>query len=63
MMGVFVKERLIKLINVKSFVTLFLTVVFCYLALSGKMMCQDFMDVFKIVIVFYFGTQAGKNEG
>lgn len=56
------KEKLIKLINVKSIVTIFLTVVFCHLALCGKMQCSDFMDVFKIVIIFYFGTQAAKNE-
>ena len=50
-----------KLIDVKSIVTLMLTVVFCYLALSGEIP-QDFMTIFTVIIAFYFGTQFQKNE-
>lgn len=53
------KEKIAKLIDVKSIVTLSLTLVFCYLAVSGKIP-QDFMTIFTVIIAFYFGTQATK---
>ena len=55
------KERLNKLLTVKSFVTLILTAVFAYLAVIGKI-SQDFMTVYAVVIAFYYGTQAGKER-
>ena len=54
------KERLIKLINVKSIVTILLCIVFCYLSLTGKVTSEQFMNIFTVVIAFYFGTQAEK---
>jgi hypothetical protein len=54
------KERLAKLINVKSFVTVLLTIVFCYMAIVGEISAELFMTVFTVVISFYFGTQAEK---
>lgn len=56
------KEKLAKLINVKSVVTITLTAVFSYLAVTGKI-SQDFMTVYAVVIAFYFGTQSEKKEG
>lgn len=56
------KDKLAKLINVKSIVTILLTVVFCYLAITGVIKAADFMTVFTVVIAFYFGTQANKEE-
>ena len=54
-------ERLAKLIDVKSFVTLCLTLVFCVMALKGSI-SQEFMNVYTVVIAFYFGTQYMKNN-
>ena len=43
--------------SVKSVVTLVLTGVFAYLAVTGQI-AQDFMTVYAVVIAFYFGTQS-----
>ena len=50
-------KRLAALMSVKSVVTLVLTGVFAYLAVTGKI-AQDFMTVYAVVIAFYFGTQS-----
>ena len=55
------KERLTKLLTVKSIVTVLLTGVFCYLSIAGYIMADQFMTVFTVIIAFYFGTQAEKN--
>lgn len=52
-------KRLGALMSVKSIVTLALTAVFAYLAVTGKI-AQDFMTVYAVVIAFYFGTQSQK---
>ena len=54
------KEKFAKLIDVKSIVTMMLTLVFCILALLGAISAQEFMTIFVVVIGFYFGTQAQK---
>ena len=48
-----------KLIDVKSIVTIFTTVIFGILTLRGNIP-QEFMSVYLIVIGFYFGTQYQK---
>ncbi len=55
-------ERFAKLIDVKSIVTLALTVVFGYLAVTGRISGSDFLTVFTVIIAFYFGTQSKKVE-
>lgn len=57
-----IRERLAKLIDIKSIVTILLTLVFCYLAITGMIAAQLFMTIFVVVIGFYFGTQAEKNK-
>lgn len=57
------KERLSKLLSIKSIVTILLTLVFCYLAVIGVIAAELFMTVFTVIIAFYFGTQAEKNNG
>lgn len=52
------KEKLIKLINVKSIVTILLTLVFSYLTITKAVSAEQFMNIFTVVIAFYFGTQA-----
>lgn len=54
------KEKLAKLIDVKSIVTIILTAIFAYLAVRGLVTAQEFLTVFTVVIAFYFGTQVQK---
>ena len=54
-----IKTRCANLLSVKSLVTLTLTVVFAYMAVTGQI-SQDFMTVYAVVIAFYFGTQSQK---
>lgn len=56
-----IKKRLGNLLSVKSIVTLVLTAVFAYMAVTGKI-SQDFMMVYTVVIAFYFGTQSQKAQ-
>lgn len=51
------KEKISKLIDVKSIVTLILTLVFGYLAIIGKV---NINDIYLMIIAFYFGTQTNK---
>ena len=55
------KKRLANLLSVKSLVTLALTVVFAYMAVTENI-SQDFMTVYAVVIAFYFGTQSQKQQ-
>lgn len=50
-------QRLSNLITVKSIVTLILTLVFAILSLRGVVSPDLFMQVFIMIIAFYFGTQ------
>ena len=56
------KNRLAKLINVTSIVTIVLTAVFSALSLKGKITPESFLTIFTVVIGFYFGTQAKKED-
>ena len=51
------KKRLANLLTVKSLVTLILTGVFAFLAVTQQI-AQAFMTVYAVVIAFYFGTQS-----
>lgn len=53
------KERLGKLLTVKSIVTLLLTVVVVVQALRGQF---DIQDIYLMIMAFYFGTQTVKGE-
>jgi len=56
------KEKLAKLIDVKSIMTLLLTLVFCILALCGMVSPSEFVTIFTVIVGFYFGTQVQKKE-
>ena len=56
------KERLDKLLTVKSIVTLALTAVFCALSVIGVISGELFMTIYTIVIGFYFGTQTERKK-
>lgn len=56
------KAKFAKLIDVKSIVTILLTVVFSIMTAAGKVTSEQFITIFTVVISFYFGTQAGKKD-
>lgn len=51
------KERLNKLLTVKSIITILLTLVVVVLALKEQF---DIKEIYLMIIGFYFGTQAKK---
>lgn len=50
-------DKIKKLIDVKSIVTLLFTLVVCYLAIVGRF---ELNDIYLMIISFYFGTQTEK---
>ena len=56
------RQRLERLLCVKSLVTIALTVVFCRLAVTGAVSAQQFLTIFTVVISFYFGTQVERRR-
>ncbi|WP_367271282.1 hypothetical protein [Ruminococcus sp.] len=57
-----IRERVAKLIDVKTIVTFALTATFVYLSILGKIEPEIFMTIYTMIIGFYFGTQAKKNK-
>ncbi len=51
------KERLTKLLTVKSIITILLTIVVVILTLKGQFNIED---IYLMIVAFYFGTQAKK---
>lgn len=57
-------RRLTSLLSVKSIVTLILTVVFAYMAITGTISAENVMTIFGVVIAFYFAKdKADVKEG
>ena len=56
-----IRKRIANLLSVKSLVTIVLTIVFAYMAVTGKI-SQDFMTIYAVIIAFYFGTQSQKTQ-
>lgn len=56
------KEKLAKLIDVKSIVTLLLAVVFAFLSIIQVISGEQFITIFTVIISFYFGTQTTKKK-
>jgi len=58
------KEKIVNafvnLLKVKTLVTLSLAVVFCILALKNVISGTEFIQIFTVIIAFYFGTQKVK---
>ncbi|MBR4114283.1 MAG: hypothetical protein IKK54_06530 [Anaerotignum sp.] len=50
------------LLTVKSIVTIALTVVFSVLSIHDRISGEQFLNIFSVVIAFYFGTQYQKGE-
>ncbi len=55
------RKRLANLLTIKSMVTLITTVVFAILTLRGAV-SQDFMTIYSVIVAFYFGTQAARED-
>lgn len=53
-------QKITKLIDVKSIVTLCLTAVFCVLSYRKDISAEQFLTIFTVIISFYFGTQFKK---
>ena len=56
-----IRKRIANLLSVKSLVTIVLTIVYAYMAVTGKI-SQDFMTIYAVIIAFYFGTQSQKTQ-
>jgi hypothetical protein len=54
------RDRVAKLIDVKTIVTFALTGAFVYLSVCEKIEPQIFMTIYTMIIGFYFGTQHEK---
>lgn len=57
-----IKERIVKLLNIKSIISFIMTIVFCYLAIVGVISAEIFAPIFTTIIAFYFGTQVEKKN-
>ena len=55
-------QKIVKLIDVKSIMTLALTFVFCVLVLRLVVSSEQFMTIFTMIVGFYFGVQSAKNS-
>ena len=56
------KERLSKLLTIKSIMTLLLTGVFAFLSVKGAVSPAEFVVIFTVVINSYFESQRNKKE-
>lgn len=56
------REKLKKLIDVKSIITLTFTIIFNILALRNKINIDYYVTIYNIIIAFYFGTQTNKRR-
>lgn len=54
-------EKIKNLIDVKSIVTILLTIVFSILIIARNNIPQEFLTIYTVIISFYFGTQYQKN--
>lgn len=57
------RERIAKLIDVKTIVTFALTAAFVYLSVSEKIEPQIFMTIYTMIIGFYFGSNVERHKG
>ena len=56
-----IKEKIAKLINIKSIITLLTTVIFCVLSATGKIGADQFLMILTTIIACYVGTQGEKD--
>ena len=56
------KEKLVKLLNVKTVIAIILTVIFSYMAIIGQITPEVFMPIFSMIIAFYFSDDNKKDN-
>lgn len=56
------KNRISKLLEVKSLITIATTTAFVYLSITNEIKPEQFLTIFTTIIAFYFGTQATKDN-
>lgn len=56
------KEKLSNLIDVKSIVTIALTILFIILAIKQVIDGREVVTIYSVIIAFYFGTQYQKTN-
>lgn len=57
-----ISTQLIKLIDVKSILTIILTITFAVLVITGAVASNEFLPIFTMVVSFYFGVQTAKKD-
>lgn len=57
-----IKERIAALLSVKSIITLVLTYIFASLVIRQIEIPEFFKEIYKLIIVWFFGYQSGKAE-
>ena len=55
-------KKLIKLVDVKSIITLLFGGVFAYLSVVGKISEDSFMTVFVMIMTYYFAKGRGNSD-
>ena len=55
-------KKLIKLVDVKSIITLLFGGVFAYLSVVGKISEDSFMTVFVMIMTYYFAKGKGNSD-
>lgn len=56
------KEKLVKLLNVKTVIAIILTGIFGYMAIIGQITAEVFMPIFSMIIAFYFSDDNKNNN-
>lgn len=56
------KEKLVKLLNVKTVIAIILTVIFGYMSIIGQISAEVFMPIFSMIIAFYFSDDNKNNN-
>lgn len=56
------KEKLVKLLNVKTVIAIILTIIFSYMAIIGQITAEVFMPIFSMIIAFYFSDDNKKDN-
>ncbi|MBS6006872.1 MAG: hypothetical protein KIB43_07905 [Clostridium baratii] len=54
-------DLITKILSIKRVIAFILTLVFSYMAVTGKVQSTEFVTIFSMVIAFYFGQSVAKN--
>lgn len=58
-----IKDKIIKLVDVKSIMTIILTIMFCILAGMRVISAEQFLTIYTVVVSFFFGVKSGQEQG